>query len=436
MNVFISYAREDLAAAKRIAARVRADEHETLLDWELTPGENILDRIGELIRLADVMIIVLSENAFRSQWIRQEMSAIALREISESTQRIIVVRLDEVLVPSSFMNRIVIDFSKDFDAGLQRLSATLQDFRPTVVTSFKPRIAASNEEMLRSLRGALRDGRLTLICGAGVSIGAGVPGWSDLLARLLNRMMERISKEHEIDAGAISGEDLTTRGSSLILGKYLKKNLGEDFAAEVRAALYEREPTSADVIEAIAELARPPRFGSPLDSIVTFNFDCLLEERLTAHRIRNKPIFSEAVRHSSDELPIYHVHGYLPRGGPVPEETELVFSEDAYHDQFIDPFSWSNLIQLNKLTQNTCLFIGISLTDPNMRRLLDVAWRKNPDRTMGHYIVKRLPRSEKTPTLENVLRLLEEQDANALGLQVIWTEEFDELPQVLYSIGR
>ncbi len=38
------------------------------------------------------------------------------------------------------------------------------------------------------------------------------------------------------------------------------------------------------------------------------------------------------------------------------------------------------------------LFIGISLTDPNMRRLLDVAWRKNPDKKLGHFIVKLLPK--------------------------------------------
>ena len=43
---------------------------------------------------------------------------------------------------------------------------------------------------------------------------------------------------------------------------------------------------------------------------------------------------------------------------------EVVFSEDAYHSQFMEPFSWSNLIQLNKLGQSTCLFVGLSLTDP------------------------------------------------------------------------
>ena len=103
---------------------------------------------------------------------------------------------------------------------------------------------------------------------------------------------------------------------------------------------------------------------------------------------------------------MYHVHGYLPRTGRIPDSMELVFSEDAYHNQFIDPFSWSNLILLNKLTQNTCLFIGVSLTDPNMRRLLDVAWRKNPDKERSHYIIKRFPQSSERDVLDEVSKLL------------------------------
>jgi len=133
-------------------------------------------------------------------------------------------------------------------------------------------------------------------------------------------------------------------------------------------------------------------------------------------------------------FPFYHVHGYLPRSGRIPADSEMVFSEDAYHSQFIDPFSWSNLIQLTKLTQNTCLFVGISLTDPNMRRLLDVAWRKNHDKKRSHYIIKRNPFLS-DGVLDEVSKLLEEQDANALGLNVAWVKEWHEIPLFLNAIA-
>lgn len=248
--------------------------------------------------------------------------------------------------------------------------------------------------------------------------------------------MERIAKDHSLNLGKRAAEQFQQRhgASSLILGKYLKNTLGKDFKREMRDALYRASPNTSVLIESIVALARPQRDGRPLDSIITFNFDCLVEENLSASNIPNKPIYSEAIAHDSNELPIYHVHGYLPRRGVIPEESDLVFSEDAYHGQFIDPFSWSNLIQLNKLTQNTCLFIGVSLTDPNMRRLLDVAWRKNPAKILSHYIVKRLPHASDGDLLDDVSKLLEEQDANALGLNVVWIQDYAELPGILHAL--
>jgi hypothetical protein len=211
--------------------------------------------------------------------------------------------------------------------------------------------------------------------------------------------------------------------------------LGNDFGKKVRDALYSAKPTSCDLIDAIVDLSRPQRDGKPLDSIVTFNFDSLVEEHLTTATILNRAIYTEAIKHDPNELPVYHVHGYLPRTGKIPDETDIVFSEDAYHSQFIDPFSWSNLIQLNKLTQNTCLFVGVSLTDPNLRRLLDVAWRKNPDKTLSHYILKKRPRfGAIDDVLDDLARLLEEQDANALGINVIWVDDYNEIPRLLRSI--
>jgi hypothetical protein len=186
--------------------------------------------------------------------------------------------------------------------------------------------------------------------------------------------------EAHLDLGNRAAKEFQRRHgtSSLILGKYLKKNLGNDFTTEMREALCRSSPDTSPLIDSIVALSRPQRDSRPLDSIITFNFDCLIEDNLSASSIANKAIFSEAISHGSNQIPICHVHGYLPRTGDIPEEVDLVFSEDAYYGQFIDPFSWSNLIQLNKLTQNTCLFVGVSLTDPNMRRLQDVAWRKNP----------------------------------------------------------
>ena len=389
---------------------------------------------------ADALVVVISENSFRSPWVQHEFSTIALQQISKRERRIIPIRIDQSEVPSYLADRMYLDLSHNFEAGLEQLSDALRIATPESIAAPPESVesaAAGRTTQLEKLREALRRGRLTLVCGAGVSVEAGIPAWGDLLIRLLETMMERISKDHSLELGKKSASEFQRRhgASSLILGKYLKNNLGRDFKSEMRDALYASRSASSPLIDSIVELSRPQRDGRPLDSIITFNFDCLIEENLTGNNIPNRPLFSEAINHDSNELPIYHVHGYLPRTGRIPADAELVFSEDAYHSQFIDPFSWSNLIQLNKLTQNTCLFVGISLTDPNMRRLLDVAWRKNPDKNLSHYIVKRLPRFYDGDVLDEVSKLLEEQDANALGLNVVWIGEFLEVPAMLREIA-
>ena len=213
------------------------------------------------------------------------------------------------------------------------------------------------------------------------------------------------------------------------------KKWANRIAERVRDALYTDNPKSCEIIDSIVNLSRPQRDGKPLDSIITFNFDALLEENLDNNRINHKAIYKEGARNSPNELPIYHVHGYLPRSGRIPANMEIVFSEDAYHSQFIEPFSWSNLIQLNKLSQNTCLLIGLSLADPNLRRLLDVANRKNPEKTLNQYLIKKAPNnSSQSDTMDDLALLLEEQDANDLGLNIIWISEFSEVSEILSRI--
>ncbi len=442
MRIFISYSHQDKAAVDKIISRLEAEGHDIWVDTrKIRLGDNITRKIQEGLAQADALLVVVSHNSFRSKSVQQEFSTIALQQISKRESRILPVKIDSSDVPAYLADRLYLDLSENFDAGLDRLIEELRALTPESLAMLPrapvARTAESRFAQVEKLREALRRGRLTLVCGAGVSVEAGIPAWEDLLIRLLGTMMERISKDHSLAVERKTATEFQQRhgASSLILGKYLKNNLGRDFQSEMRDALYASKPTKSNIIDSVVRLSRPQRDSMPLDSIITFNFDCLIEENLTANSISNKPIFSESIKHGSQELPIYHVQGYLPRTGRIPESMELVFSEDAYHNQFIDPFSWSNLILLNKLTQNTCLFIGVSLTDPNMRRLLDVAWRKNPDKEKSHYIVKRFPQSSERDVLDEVSKLLEEQDANALGLNVVWINEYSELTSVLNDIA-
>lgn len=431
MEIFVSYSHEDKEIANKIAFTLKKMGHNVWFDdWKIKAGDNIISKINQGIKQADAIIVIVSENSLNSKWVFKEFSAMAFGEISKGSSRIIPVLIDKSSVPSYLSNYRYLDLSYNFEEGIKELINTLtHDKEQFILTSKRSYV---NE--IKSLGKSLSEGRLTLVCGAGISVSAGIPSWEKLLTILLESMMKRISNNKNISIDFKSAGTYNAKYSNLIIGRYLKNNLGRDFQKEVRNALYSSGIVETETMNAIVNLARPQRDRKPLDSIITFNFDSLIEEHLEKHNINIKVIYSEGIKHNSDEMPIYHVHGYLPRSGKIPVDSSIVFSEDAYHSQFIEPFSWSNLIQLNKLSQNTCLFIGLSLSDPNLRRLLDVANRKNPDKHLNHYIIKKVPSNSQNDKVDDLAFLLEEQDANELGLNVIWIDSFDELPKILNQI--
>jgi len=439
MNVFISYSQRDKKYAELIANRLREANHRVWYDtWTLKVGDNLIDKINKGLKEAKVLIVIISKHSLRSKWVMHEFSALALGDISGRKSRIIPVLIDNSAVPEYLARYVYVDLTVDKETGLQNIILALAE-PPKPREKPKAERKRTYDKAIAVLSQRLHAGILSLVCGAGVSMGAGIPSWNSLLLRLLESMMVKISQDHSISLCNSDANKFQKRygPSALVVGKYLKTNLGNDFLPQLRDVLYSENPTTCDIIDAIVELARPQRNGKPLDSIITFNFDGMIEENLKKHSIRHKAISTEGTRNAPNELPVYHVHGYLPREGRIKKDAEIVFSEDAYHSQFIEPFSWSNLIQLNKLSQNTCLFVGLSLRDPNLRRLLDVSNRKNPSRILSHYIVKKVPNfASSSDKVDDLAFLLEEQDANELGLNVVWVQELKEIAQLLRKIGE
>lgn len=441
MKIFISSSKFDEKEVQFLIERLGKSGHDFFIaDLNIKAGDNWFRKINDHIKGIDAIIIIISKNTLNSKFAIKEIESLILNDISRQDTRIIPITFDGTIPPGYLQNYLILDFSVNRELGFQRLLQILskeelvKEDKSIKTQRVRKDNLKRNNSFISTLSESLKNGRLTLVCGAGVSIGANIPSWNDLLLRLLESMMVRVSDHNSISLKNISTREFQKRlgSSSLVMGKYLKSNLGKDFLTELRDALYHDNPKSCEVIDSIVELSRPQRDGKPLDSIITFNFDALIEENLEINNIKYKAIDSEGTRNKANELPIFHVHGYLPRKGNITSKKDVVFSEDSYHTQFIEPFSWSNLIQLNKLSQNTCLFVGMSLTDPNLRRLLDVANRKESSTSLNHFIIKKAPEIDSLDgQIDELMIFLEEQDANELGLNVIWIESFQEIPKIL-----
>ena len=428
MKIFISHSSKDKDTFNCLVDYLRKDGHEVFDPYEdIMAGDPWTEVLTEKLNQADLLVAIITEEFLNSSWCQAELSAAVFRDRK--------IRLLPVLVNHAF--------APSYLKGYQCRKVESIENVPDVVRSELRRLLDSTTDTsklfswdtrkdkndtgtkIEIIKNAFNQNNLALVCGAGISVDSKIPTWDHLLNGLLNTRLS--------DSSETSIRDVfpNSKNSNIIIGKYLKSLLGRSFDKAVRDQLYDGltdEAIKTPLLTAIARLCQPNRQGVCLDSIITYNFDDLIERKLDSMYIPFTSIWKERQIHKVNTLPIYHVHGYLPHAG-VLDEPNLVLSEEAYHSQYIDPYCWSNLIQLNTFSNKVCLFIGNSLTDPNMRRLLDITYRKKNEQ--NHFIIERMPMKN---AKKDLAASLYEQDANSLGINVIWCSDYNEIPGLLEQI--
>jgi NAD-dependent SIR2 family protein deacetylase len=335
------------------------------------------------------------------------------------------------------------------------------DFNYPFLTNNLPSTRKSTSETaVKHLKEAYHNGNLNFVLGAGISSEFGIPTWDNLLQRLLMTTIEQETEKAVILSKFFSK---IFNPSSLIAGRYLEESFKDDkvknkFEKSVREALYETYDEQAEslIIDEIIKFCLAPGNSPNLDGIITYNYDDIVETKLKARNLDMpfESVFGQAINPDSNVLKIYHVHGFLPRNGNIGNDNKITLGEFVYHEQYSNTYSWNNIVQINKFRDKTCLFIGTSLTDPNIRRLLDIS--KNQKKSNKyHYIFKK--KINKTwlkeainkiisdnPELKNdknnidlkidetidflieLKNRFEEKDSESLGVKTVWIDDYDK----------
>lgn len=279
---------------------------------------------------------------------------------------------------------------------------------------------------------------LVLALGAGVSASAGLPPWEKLLRRICGAFFfhweflsttERstfdkppkelsIAFAHEYmwSDESIETAKLFAAGDSLLVAQQIKNCIRDlDWKWLLRRALYDDEyenrhnGESSALIDMLSKLCLHPHLR--VASVINYNYDDFFERGLKSMGVAYKPIFLEPHIPQSGTLPVYHPHGFLPlNGGPA--NTQFVLAESDYHQHVAEPHSWSNLVQLQLFTTSSCIFVGASMKDPAMRRMLRLAQTSH---RMPHYafLPISMPKTQRSIMFDALF------DRDALGLGVI-----------------
>lgn len=342
-----------------------------------------------------------------------------------------------------------------------------------------------NRGDLEGLQRAWAEKDLVLFLGAGVSQPYGIPTWKDLVLEILFDQTDVARRLGAVDlpfrralaAWLVDYYDY----DPIILARVVKNEIrrrasrsrkGEDahalFLEKVRQHLYPKEPPTPHeptTLTAVADFIKRSGDDSGVAAVVSLNYDDLLERQL-AGQVDFRAVWS-AKRSRDKKLPILHPHGFLPQYGEA-RECRLVFTEDDYHGLTTSVFHWALTAIVHYLRHNRVLFIGLSMLDPNLRRLLDASYvfgdipahwqiqrrhkiataemrnvlRDIRDRARRFRLEMEIDPPKEVPELrEAVLSVLEQADSydrnlfEAMGVKTLWVEDYDDIPALLERIS-
>ena len=104
-RIFISYAREDLAAAQSFAGALEGAGHQVWWDHHLRAGSRFSWDVAEALRAAEAVVVLWSKDSIESAWVQDEAA-----EGLEGS-RLVPVILDGSKPPLGFRQYHAVDMS-------------------------------------------------------------------------------------------------------------------------------------------------------------------------------------------------------------------------------------------------------------------------------------------------------------------------------------
>ena len=334
------------------------------------------------------------------------------------------------------------------------------------------------------------DSGIALVLGSGASKDCGIPIWKELLVRIAQRCLFSQTREEEKARQQASRwfheiqETLTwpavtrllearsldlprseipeaARKEGLEFPYLVRQALYQDFVWEAADALGDwpqvdksnhtqfwkrikqknRMLASIAALCAIRETRRGWSVNPRIKAIVTFNLDPILQGYVKARYARGllRTVERPSAGSRSGKINVYHMHGMLRWDSQWCNMTKaapdaLVLTEQQYFDFFNRSTSLFNYTFLHVLREHPCLFVGLSMRDDNLRRLLHHSYTERVDsylrekrsqryaeeHSRRHFVIHKKS-GEAGLTEDRAKSLLE------LGVHVLWVDDFADI---------
>lgn len=207
---------------------------------------------------------------------------------------------------------------------------------------------------------ALKEKKCALFAGAGLSVGAGLPSWKDLLLQLVKRgeANEYIgsSKARELE------QMIQQPNRQLMAAQEISDEFGREHFLGELVDIFEKAPAAPTTLH--KEL-----LGLPFNLVVTTNYDQLIENQYAelkrgipkTYTYQDTADFADALWKGS--FFILKAHGDISR------KTTIILTQKDYRTVLYAAPGYRAVLSAI-FTTKTMLFVGVSLSDPETELLL------------------------------------------------------------------
>lgn len=126
-KVFLSHSSIDKSLVISVALDLKKYGIDTWLDaFDILPGESIVTKINQGLNDCEFVLLFLSQNSVKSNWVTKEWETILWDEVNSNKVKIIPIKLEQCDIPKIMQTKKYIDFSINYSDGLKQLVDTLK----------------------------------------------------------------------------------------------------------------------------------------------------------------------------------------------------------------------------------------------------------------------------------------------------------------------
>ena len=133
-DAFVSYSAKDHVVAKLVVNWLSERGLEIWYDeWEILVGHDIIHKVYEGIRSSRFLVVLLSEESIRSNWVQQEINAARIQEIESRATMILPVIIEseaKAHIPDSLRTKKYADLAGDFETAMKQIEYAISIMQP------------------------------------------------------------------------------------------------------------------------------------------------------------------------------------------------------------------------------------------------------------------------------------------------------------------